>query len=343
MDKIITYIVAIIAVVALIIAALGFTTFQGQINDLKASNDDIQDSLTAIQAQLDESQTPDEEFQSVTLVDSVGNIVTLTSAPQRIVSLAPSNTEILFAIGAGDRVVGVTSFCNYPYNFTAWNEAGNITATLQYYGPSTEPIVALNPDLVLASSGSEDAAAILTDLGYAVLVVEGHTVDDILADIVLVGQATGNDDEAIALVTQMRARLDSVAIKIAGATTTPKVYYEVWYEPLQSVGPGTFIDEIITLAGGTNIFSDATTSWPTASSEEIIEKNPDVLIFPDTYMSQNYYDINAVKDRAGWSVITAVQNDAIYEITEDLIVRSGPRVVDGIETMAALIHPEIFG
>ncbi|MCW4016134.1 MAG: cobalamin-binding protein [Candidatus Bathyarchaeota archaeon] len=342
MDKNVTYIVAILAVVSLVVAAYGLVTFQGQIDDLNSSVDDIQQTLTTIQDQIDNYQ-PSSEDQEITLVDSMGNVVTLTSIPERIVSLAPSNTEILFAIGAGENVVGVTDFCDYPYNFTAWIESGNLTSIGNYYGPSVEPIVALNPDLVLASSGSLEAAATLADLGYNVLVVEGHTVDDILQDILLVGRATGNNAEASALVTQMRARLDAVAAQLADATTTPKVYYEVWYEPLQSVGPETFIDEIITLAGGENIFNDATTSWPTASSEEIIEKNPDVLVFPDTYMSQNYYDIDAVDDRPGWTTITAVQNGAIYEIDENLLVRSGPRVVDGVETMAALIHPEIFG
>ena len=333
MDKIITYIIAIIAVVSLIVAGYGFTTFQGQIDELKTSNSEIQNSLTAIQSQLTN--------QPVTLVDSLGNVVTLDSIPERIVSLAPSNTEILFAIGAGENVVGVTDFCDYPYNFAAWIEAGNMTSIGSYYGPSIEPIVALEPDLVLASSGSTDAAENLRALGYAVLVVEGRTVDNILQDIFLVGQATGKDAEAAALVSSLRTRLDAVATKLADTTTTPKVYYEVWYEPLQSVGPGTFIDEIIALAGGENIFHDATTSWPTASSEEIIAKNPDVLVFPDTFMSQNYYDITTVKDRAGWNVITAVQNDAIYEINENLIVRSGPRVVDGVEAMLGLIHPEL--
>ncbi|PVX23161.1 MAG: hypothetical protein CW691_11390, partial [Candidatus Bathyarchaeum sp.] len=183
MDKIITYIVAIIAVVSLIVAAYGFTTFQGQIDDLKTSNSDIQDSLTTIQSTIDDYQTQITEYQKVTLVDGVGNVVTLTSAPERIVSLSPSNTEILFAVGAGDSVVGITDYCNYPYNFTAWVEAGNMTSIGSYSGPSIEPIVALEPDLVLASTQSLDAAAGLKNLGYSVLIVEGYTIEDILQDV----------------------------------------------------------------------------------------------------------------------------------------------------------------
>jgi iron complex transport system substrate-binding protein len=362
MDKTVTYVIAILAVVSLIVATYGFVTFQGQITDLQNSNsniegklatiDTIEGQLNAIQDQIGEYQTTIEEqqqqiseYQQVTLVDSMGNVVTLTSPPERIVSLAPSITEILFAVGAGDSVVGVTDYCNYPYNFTAWIEAGNMTSIGNYYGPSVEPIIALNPDLVLASTGSLDAAANLKSLGYNVLVVEAKTLDGVLQDILLVGRATGKNAEASAIVSDMRARIDAVATQAAAATTTPKVYHEVWNEPLMSAGPGTFVDELITLAGGENIFHDATTSWPTVSSEAIIEKNPDVMFFPDMYMGVgNFYEtIEAVENRPGWDTISAVQNGALYEINADIISRSGPRLVDALEIIAKMVHPEIFG
>jgi iron complex transport system substrate-binding protein len=359
MDKTITYIIAIIAVVALAVAAYGFITFQGQISDLENSNNELDASLTSMQGTLNtiqdkideyqetisEQQEQIAEYQEVTLVDDMGNVVTLTSVPERIVSLAPSSTEILFAIGAGDNVVGITDYCDYPYNFTAWIEAENITSIGDYYGPSVEPIVALEPDLVLATSGSMEAADTLRNLGYTVLVVEGQAINDILQDILLVGRATYKNAESIALVTEMRDRMDAVATQLMGATTTPKVYHEVWGDPLMSVGPGTFIDELITLAGGTNIFNDATTSWPTISSEAVIEKNPDVMFFPDMYMGVgNFYEtIEAVASRPGWDTITAVQNNALYEINADIISRNGPRLVDALEILAQMVHPEIFG
>jgi iron complex transport system substrate-binding protein len=416
MNKNITYIIAILAVAALVVATYSFIVFEGEISDLNGSINDLQGELatsqttisnlessldtiegqltaidtiegqldtiqdqlsvyhsaiteletqmgiynsnmSALEQQLSEQQEQISEYQAnitqlqeelseykeITLVDSMGNVVTFTEPPERIVSLSPSNTEILFAIGAGDNVVGVTDYCNYPYDFAAWVEAGNMTSIGNYWNPSVEPIVALEPDLVLASTGSLDAAATLKNLGYAVLVVEGHTIDEILEDILLVGRATYKNAEASALVIEMRARIDAVTTQLMAATSTPKVYYEVWFEPFMSAGPGTFIDEIITLAGGENIFNDATTSWPVVSSEEIITKDPDVMLFPDTYMGAGLYDLSDVPSRPGWSIITAVQNDAIYEIIEDTIVRSGPRVVDAIEAIAALIHPEIFG
>ncbi|MCW4009174.1 MAG: helical backbone metal receptor [Candidatus Bathyarchaeota archaeon] len=373
MQKNIVYIGAVLAIVSLVVATYGFVAFQGQIsgldnsnrtletsvNDLKstvttlegqvtdyqAAIADYQATITEYQETIAEQQETIKEYQQVTLVDSMGNVVVLTSPPERVVSLAPSNTEILFAIGAGDTVVGVTDFCDYPYNFTAWIEAGNMTSIGSYYGPSVEPIVALEPDLVLASSGSLDAAANLQSLGYNVLVVEAKTIDGVLQDILMVGRATGHEIDAGTLVGSMRAAINAVADETANVETIPKVYHEVWNEPLMSAGPGTFIDELITLAGGENIFNDATTSWPTVSSEAIIQKNPDVMIYPDMYMGvQNFYEtIEVVKTRSGWDVINAVQNDALYEIDADIISRSGPRLVDALETLAQLIHPEIFG
>jgi len=352
MDKTFTYIIAILAIVSLAVAAYGFVTFQGQVTTLESSIDDIQGTLTTIQAQIDEYQTTITEqqeqiqgYQEVTLVDAMGNVVTFTSAPERIVSLSPSNTEILFAIGAGDKVVGITDYCDYPYDFSAWVEAGNITSIGNYWKPSVEPIVDLDPDLVLASTASLEAAENLRNLGYKVLVVESKTVDGCLQDILLVGRATDKHIEAGALVSEIRARMDAVANQAAGASSTPKVYHEVWSPPLQSAGPGTFIDELITLAGGTNIFNDAATSWPIVSSEAIIEKDPDVMVFPDMYMGrQNFYEtLEDVVNRPGWETISAVQNDKLYEINAAIIARGGPRLADALEILAKMIHPEIFG
>jgi len=317
MEKNTKYILVILAIVVLAVVVYAYIVYRGE---------------------------PD-EFQGGDLVDDLGYSLTLTSPPERIVSLAPSNTEILFAVGAGDKVVGVTDFCNYPYDFAAWIEAGNMTSIGNYYGPSVEPIVALDPDLVLATTGSLEAAENLRDLGYNVLVVEPKNLSFVLRDILLVGRATDRYSEAVALESEIRQRIDAVANQAADATSTPKVYHEVWNEPLMSAGPGTFIDEIITLAGGENIFNDATTSWPTVSSEAVIEKNPDIMVFPDMYMGrQNFYEtIETVKDRPGWGIISAVQNDKIYEINADIISRSGPRLADALEILAKMIHPEIFG
>ena len=363
-------IITIFTTISLLIASYSLVTFQGQINTLENSNaelktsisnlneklalvNNIEDTFDSMQQQIDEyeniideQQQEISEYQQITLVDFMGNVVVLDSPPERIVSLAPSNTEILFAVGAGDKVVGVTSYCNYPYNFTAWIEAGNITSIGSHYSLAVEPIVALEPDLVVASSvGNEENAENLRNLGYNVIVLETATIDGLLQDILLVGRATGNQIKASELVTEMRTRIDLVTNQVKNSETEPKVYHEVWREPLRSAGPETFVDDLITLAGGKNIFNDAITSWPLISSEAVITKNPDVIFLPDNYMGEANFDqtIETINDRPGWNLISAVQENAIYEIDGNMISRAGPRLVDALELIAKMIHPEIFG
>ena len=316
MKKTTTYVLAIIIIAALAVSVYAYIAYHGETN----------------------------EFQGGDLVDNLGYSLTLASPPERIVSLAPSNTEILFAVGAGDKVVGVTNVCDYPYNFAAWVEAGNMSSIGTYWQPAVEPIIALNPDLVFASTASEEAAEILRDLGYNVLVVEPKTINGVLESIDLIGRATGNHIEAGELVTSLRQRIDTVTTLTSEATSVPKVYHEVWGPEIQSAGPGTFIDELITLAGGENIFHDAITSFPIGSFETVIAKNPDVIIFPHMYMGTVGWGTYAdIAGRPAWSTISAIQNGDFYIIDASIISRSGPRLVDALEEIAEMVHPEIFG
>jgi len=314
MEKSVKYVLATLIIVVLVVAVYAYIAHQGV-----------------------------DEFEGGDLVDDMGYSLSLTSPPERIVSLAPSNTEILFAVGAGDKVVGVTNFCNYPYDFAAWVEAGNMTSIGSFKNPSVEPIVVLDPDLVLASKQSVDAVASLRNLGVNVLVLDAKNISGVLRDILLIGRAADRYNEAVALESDLRQKIDAIANQAADATSTPKVYHEVY--PSMSAGPETFIDELITLAGGKNIFHDASTRYPTVSSEAVIEKNPDIMVFPDKYMGREQFSetMEDLKNRPGWDLISAVQTDAIYEINSDIISRAGPRLADALETLAKMIHPEIFG
>jgi len=314
MEKSVKYVLATVIIVVLVVAVYAYIAHQGV-----------------------------DEFEGGDLVDDMGYSLTLTSPPERIVSLAPSNTEILFAVGAGDKVVGVTNFCNYPYDFAAWIEAGNMTSIGSFKNPSVEPIVELEPDLVLASKQSVAAVESLRNYGVNVLVLDAKNISDVLRDILLVGSAVDHYNEAVALESDLRQKIDAIANQAADATSTPKVYHEVY--PSMSAGPETFIDELITLAGGENIFHDASTRYPTVSSEAVIEKNPAIMVFPDSYMGREHFSetMEDVKNRPGWELISAVQNDTIYEINSDIISRAGPRLADALETLAKMIHPEIFG
>lgn len=296
----------------------------------------------AVAAYIVYVRTP-ETFEGGDLVDDRGYSLTLTSPPERIVSLAPSNTEILFAVGAGDKVVGVTNFCDYPYNFTAWIEAGNMTSIGSFQNPSVEPIVSLDPDLVLASKQSLGATENLRNLGINVLVLDAKNISSVFRDILLVGRATNRHSEAVAVESELRQKMDAISNQAIDATSKPKVYHEVY--PLMPAGPNTFIDELITSAGGVNVFHDAATRYPSVSSEAVIEKNPDIMVFPDEYMGREHFSetMEDVKNRAGWELISAVQNNAIYEINSDIISRSGPRLAEALGVLAKIIHPEIFG
>ncbi len=147
--------------------------------------------------------------------------------------------------------------------------------------------------------------------------------------------------EARELVDQLEARVNSVVQKVSGLPKV-RVYYELWFNPLMSVGPGTFIDSLITMAGGENIFHDAATQYPMISGEDVIARDPQVIILPDSYMTDYNVSIDQIISRPGWSAISAIKNNRIYFIDEDLLVRPGPRLVEGLEKLAMFIHPEAF-
>jgi iron complex transport system substrate-binding protein len=274
----------------------------------------------------------------VSVVDDAGRTVEIVETPQRLISLAPSNTEILFALGLGEKVAGVTDFCDYPEEAQAIEKVGGIE-------PNLEKLVDLNPDLVLAIGGSPaqvEKATEMEKLGLTVLVLEPGDIEGIMANIELVGKATGAEKEASQLVAQMRERFDGITTKAKGAGSSPKVFFELdATDPSKpyTPGPGSFIDALISLAGGSNIGASAKMQWAQLSTEEIIAQDPEVIILGDV----NYgVTVEMVKERPGWSVITAVKNGAIYPIDDILVSRPGPRIIDGLEALARIIHPELF-
>ena len=278
------------------------------------------------------------------LVDDASRVVVIKSEPRRIVSMAPSATEILFALGLGGRVVGVTAYCNYPPLVNELKRNGSLAVIGDYWSPDVEKIVELRPDLVIGYASVQshlDVAERLESMNLTVLLLFPRYLNDVFDNIVLVGEACGKIREAQELVDQLRARVEGVVERVRGLPKV-KVYYELWFDPLMSVGPGTFIDELIGLAGGENIFHDAQRSWPVVDSEQVITRNPDVILLPDTYMSDFNVSIEQVKSRPGWQVINAVKDDKIYFIDDDIISRPGPRLVDALETLAKYLHPEAF-
>ena len=330
-------VIVIVLVVAVVYEASVIQSLQSENQQLKSMVAQLQEQVSQLQEELEKPHFP------LAVVDDMGRTVAIAKEPERIVSLAPSNTEILFAIGVGDKVVGVTQYCDYPLEVVEKKESGELAVVGGFSDINVELVVSLNPDLVVAFGTLQmQAVQALEDQGITVIVLNPSTLDDVLNDILLLGKATDAYQEAKQLVANLSARIDAVKSKVADAPKV-KVYYELWYDPLMSVGPGTFIHNLIVAAGGENIFADAQTPYPVVSAEDVIARNPEVIILPNSYMM--YYSITKeqVKERPGWDAIDAVKNDKIFFIDENLLVRPGPRIVDGLEELAKIIHPELFG
>ncbi|MDI3535190.1 MAG: cobalamin transport system substrate-binding protein [Thermosediminibacterales bacterium] len=269
--------------------------------------------------------------------DSLGREVKIEKEPKRVVSLAPGNTEILFAIEAGDKVVGVTKYCDYPPEAKTKEIIGGFS------DPNIEKIVSINPDLVLATTMHEKTVKELEKLNIPVIVLHAQTAEGVIKIINLAGKAVGHEKEAAAVTASMKEKIGSITEKIKDIPEKdrPSVYYEVWREPIMTAGPKTLIHDLITLAGGINIGADAETDYPQYSVETLLKKNPDVMIAPDLHGS-NTATLGKVKQRPGWSNISAVKNNRVYLIEDDLITVPGPRVVDGLEAIAKALYPDRF-
>lgn len=273
----------------------------------------------------------------VTITDDAGRTITIQKAPSKIVSLAPSNTEILYALGLGTKIVAVSQNDNYPDDVKNKPKIG--TDQLK---PNIEQVVATGSDLVLAIGGDPDSVKQIADKNIPVVVLDPKNFDDILKDIILIGKVTGQVEQAQALSAQMKVRIDAVVAKAKTATTHPKVFVELdASDPTKpyTVGPGSYLDAMITMAGGQNIEANAKTQYPQVSLEDVVAKDPDIIILNDAQFGMSP---EQVKARPGWGSISAVKNDKVFPIDSDLTSRPGPRIVDGLEAVAKIIHPDLF-
>lgn len=270
------------------------------------------------------------------VTDDLGREVTITKQPERIISLAPSNTEILFALGLGEKVVGITNVCNYPSQTEEKEKIGD------YNNPNLEKIIELEPDLILASHGNPvKLINQLEELNHTVIGLSPKNIDGIISSITMVGNITANDEEAAGLTEEMKKRMEAVLSGISSLAedNRPRVLYVVWYKPLWTAGSETFIDELIQKAGGVNIAGELS-GWPQISLETVIEKNPQVIIVGSSEDQPEL--IEAVKNESTLHETDAFKYNRIYTIDTDIVSRTGPRIVDALEEMAKIIHPEIF-
>ncbi len=272
---------------------------------------------------------------SRSFVDDAGHRLYLAKPPARIVSLAPSITEMLFVIGLDEQIVGVSEFCDYP-------EAAKSKAKVGYSNPSAEALIALRPELVLAPRDflRPDLQAKLEQLKIPLFVLDAHTLEDILLQIHTLGKMFEKTSAANEVTQIMRQRIAEIRRKVE---TPParRVLYVLNSQPLISVGPGSFIHQMIGLAGGVNIAAQAGVAYPRLSMEAVLKDDPEVLIFPSGEVET--VPRNEQQQWRRWDSLSAVKQQRFHEVSSNLMNRPGPRVIDALEQLAHAIHPEMFG
>jgi iron complex transport system substrate-binding protein len=267
----------------------------------------------------------------IILTNNSGQNVTITTTPERIISLAPSNTEILFAIGLGEKVVGVTEYCDYPEAATQKEKIGGFKTV------NIEKVVSLNPDLVLGTGGVQaDVVKKLRELGINVVILDARNIDEIMQNILWIGKISGAELEAKALVSDLEERVQTVKTTSAERLEKPKVAYILWGDPLMVAGSDTFVSDLISLAGGDNVFSGSAVQYLTISLEGMIERDPEILINGD----HRNLDVSGLQYDPRWMEISAVKDNRFYTINSDIVSRQGPRIVDALELFSLWIAGE---
>lgn len=298
-----------------------------------------QQATEAPAPETEEAPIPLSQPETVVFTDDLGREVSIQVPAQKIVSLAPSVTESLFAIGAGDQVIGRTDYCDYPPEVLALPSIGGFSSE----AISLESIIALEPDLVIGGSTYQaEVVQALEESGIPAFVSQPANLAGILDALAILGQISGKTDEAAAVAGEMQAHIDSVKQVVSGvpADQRPTVFYEVWHEPLMSANGKTVVGELIDLAGGNNIFADLPDEYPTVSVEQIVDVDPQFIIGPSSHGDQMSAEI--IGARAGWDNLSAVKNNAIYIVDGNLVSRASPRVVDVLDEFAKILHPDLF-
>ena len=259
--------------------------------------------------------------------DDLGRRISVSKAPSRIISLAPNITETLFALGLGDRVIGVTTYCDFPAEAKTKEKIGD---TIK---PNLERIIALKPDLVLLSTSSqlEKITHQLDQLAIPVYITNPRTVTEVISSIRKLGEVTGTSHRAEELAVSMQQRIKA----IEQSEQRPRVLYVLQLSPLITAGKNTFINDLINLAGGISISGEETTDYPQFSRETVIARAPEVIILPESHGSE-IVDLEAVKKT--FVTTPAVKNNRIVTINPDLIDRPGPRIVEGLAELEKKIH-----
>lgn len=272
----------------------------------------------------------------VTVTDATGEKITIEEEPQRIVSIMPSNTEVAFALGVGDKIIGVLKWDEYPEEVKEIEKVGDQNINI-------ESIIALNPDLVLGhashATNSAEGLQLIRDAGIAVVLInEANSFEQVYDSIEMIGKVTGAEEKAIEVVKDMKDKIAVVQEKAAHITDKKSVVFEVGSAPLFVAGTNTFMDEILSIINAENVITEE--GWYQPDEEALVERNPDVIITTYGYYVED--SIGEVTGRPGWQDITAVKENQVYDVHSDKVTRPGPRLAEGVEEVAKVVYPELF-
>jgi iron complex transport system substrate-binding protein len=261
--------------------------------------------------------------------DELGREVAVPDSPHRIVCLAPSITDIVFTLGAGARVAGITDYTKYPPEASAKPSVGGVI------NPSLEKLASLQPDLVLAIAdlNSFDIVRSIQDLGFPVFIIQPHGIAGIYRSVQSIGEAINEPDRASALVRSLRAREDAVRRRVAGKKR-PSLFFLLWPDPLMSAGKGAFINELIEIAGASSITSDVENEWPRIALETVVARQPQYLLI----VKGTAIDLANLRSRSGWNSLEALKNGRVLYV-DDRINFPSPLAFDALEDLAKQLHP----
>jgi len=267
--------------------------------------------------------------------DEIGRNVRIPNSPKRIVSMAPNLTEILFILGLQEEIVGVTDFCDYPDAALTKQRIGG------YVNPSIEKIVSLKPDLILGikEGNRRDTVQRLSDLGFPVYVVDPVGFEGIIKTIDHIGEVVRRREKSAEIIRKMTKKKEAV-VRLTQSLPRPKVFFQIGFSPIVTVGKGSLGDDLIRLAGGRSISENESGSYPVYGVETILSKAPEVIILSSMDSKRDY--LNLIKMWQSWKELPAVKTNAIYVIDSNLVDRPTPRIVEGLEILAKMIHPEAF-
>ncbi len=287
----------------------------------------------SVSARATTQNSPAQGLREVT--DETGRVVKIPQTVRRIVSLAPSMTETVYALGLQDRLVGDTDYCDYPADAAKKHKVGGAI------NPNMEEVVALKPDVVLVvkSLNRLETVRALERIGIAVYSTDPHTVTDVVGSLKKLSGVLGAEEAGDALKEESERRLAAIQKKLHGAATK-RVLFVVWTEPLMSIGRKTFIADVLERAGGTSVV-DSKQDWPQFSLEEAVRLQPEYLVFAASHSETVRNDVEALRLKPGWAALDAIKNRRIA-IVSDAINRPGPRIVDAVEELARQLHPEVF-